>query len=285
MDKQLKALITLLDDPDPVVAQEVEKNLMNRGVEVVPDLEKAWETNLNKTIQRRLEDLIDDIQFTRTKEGLKDWVKSPGHDLLEGMFWLATYQYPDLQKEEVFPVAERIVAELREHNQSYFTPLERVKTFNHVLYTVNNFVGSRTGFFTPQNFFVNNLLERRKGNPITLGLFYIYLAQQLNMPVYGLNLPVNFLVAFVDSTPIREVSKPNILFFINPFNNGMPLGLSDLEYFLDKQKIQVQDMHFTVADNVSLIQRLLANLIFAYEKLGFPDKVNALKKLGEIMNA
>ena len=71
--KELKALISLLDDSDNEIVNIASSNLMNQGLSAIPELEKAWETTFNETLQERLESVIQNIQFNEAKQKLSTW--------------------------------------------------------------------------------------------------------------------------------------------------------------------------------------------------------------------
>ena len=99
MDKnEIHALISLLEDPDQDIYFQVRNKLVELGIEVIPDLENAWEMNFDSLMQSRAEQIIHEIQFNFTQSELKDWISSPEKDLLKAWLLLSHYQYPDLFK-------------------------------------------------------------------------------------------------------------------------------------------------------------------------------------------
>jgi regulator of sirC expression with transglutaminase-like and TPR domain len=104
---------------------------------------------------------------------------------------------------------------------------------------------------------------------------YAIIAQRLNLPIFGVNLPKNFILAYKDELvtgpTIQEVSD-DILFYINPYNKGAVLGRREIEYFLKQQKIEPRESHFRPCSNLETIIRILQNLINAYHKSGYREK-------------
>ncbi len=96
---QLNALISLLDDQDSQVYGHIETKILELGTGLIPLLEKEWESNLNALVQKRIESLIHQLQYTRVQERLVDWIDNKQDDLLYGMWVIATYLYPDLELE------------------------------------------------------------------------------------------------------------------------------------------------------------------------------------------
>src|SRR6266850_6336108 len=100
-ERELKALVSLLDDEDQQVISHVEGKILSIGKDVIPFLEHEWESNLNPSVQSRIEELIHTLQYDLLRERLKNWYQNGNQDLLEGMWILATYQYPDLELEKL----------------------------------------------------------------------------------------------------------------------------------------------------------------------------------------
>ena len=74
MDKQeISALISLLDDPDERIFEEVRSKLLSMGQEIIPTLENAWENSFDAVIQNRIENIIHKIQFEKILGELKNW--------------------------------------------------------------------------------------------------------------------------------------------------------------------------------------------------------------------
>ena len=65
---EINALIRLLDDPDSVVFDTVSSKIQEKGIDIIPELEKAWEIALNEKVQSRLENIIQRIQTVYVKE-------------------------------------------------------------------------------------------------------------------------------------------------------------------------------------------------------------------------
>ena len=120
------------------------------------------------------------------------------NDLLRGVFLISRYQYPDLEIKEMEISLDRIIKDVWLELNNNLTALEKVRILNHIIYDVHGFTKNTKNFYSPQNSFINQVLETGKGNPISLAVVYIIIAQRLNLPVYGVNLPKNFILAYRD---------------------------------------------------------------------------------------
>ena len=164
------------------------------------------------------------------------------------------------------------------------TAIEKVKVLNHILFEVHQFSGNITNYHAPQNSFINNVLESKKGNPLMLSVLYMLICKELNIPIYGINLPQHFVLAYLnDYANLIDVNNKtlsnNILFYINPFSKGLIFNQKDIDQFLKQLNLEAEAKYYIPCSNIEIVKRSLNNLIFSYEKLGYLEKVDELKGL------
>lgn len=111
-----------------------------------------------------------------------------------------------------------------------------------------------------------------------MAIIYSIVAQKLDIPVYGVNLPQHFILAYVDETKQSEFES-GILFYINAFNKGFIFGRRDVDMFLKQLNLNPDKQFYEPCSNTDIIKRVLRNLISAYEHLGSAEKVNELNEL------
>jgi regulator of sirC expression with transglutaminase-like and TPR domain len=286
--KEFTALIALLEDPDSEVYTAISNKLVSEGLSLIPLLENAWENSNNELLQKRIEDLLHSIQYNSTKDSLQVWVKSGYADLLQGAVLIAKYQYPDIELEVIDNQIDKIRIKVWQELNESLTPLEKVKVLNHIIYGVCGYSGNTANFFSPQNHFINNLLETKKGGPVMLAIFYSVVAQRLGLPVYGVSLPRNFLLAYKDrykSSTDEEGKESSVLFYINPFNHGTVLGRKEIESFLEQNKILAKKEFFLPCSNRTAIQQLVASLMISYQKTNMVEKTHDLRVFLDILSA
>lgn len=284
MKREVNAMIRLLDDPDEVIFNSVSGTLLDMGTEIIPQLEKAWEESMNSLFQERIENIIQKLQVKNVKKDLSLWTAGGGKDLLEGAWHVARYQYPDLSFSDLDSQIEVITKDVWLELNENLTALEKTRLLNHFFYKVHKFARNNLNFYAPHNSFINLVLESKKGNPISMAIIYAVVARKLNMNIYGVNLPKIFLLAYT-LDPIKEddIEEPVVLFYINPYNKGAVLGKKDIDLYVKEQKLLVRKSFYLPCSNIEVIQRLLLNLIFSYERLAYPDKVDDLKELLRIV--
>jgi len=285
-NNEIKALIDLLDDPDNEVFEIVKQKLLDQGTSVVPFLEKAWESSMNDLLQQRIENLTQSIQFISVKSSLIEWKHALDNDLLTGAYIIAKYQYPDLNfniiEKQINAIKQDVWLELNEN----LTALEKVKILNHIIFDVHGFTRNTANFFSPQNSYINHVLDTHKGCPVSLAIIYASIAQNLNISVFGVNLPNNFILAYKDDASTTESFDGNsnaVLFYINPFNKGAVFGKREIDFFIQQQKLQPLKSYYNVCSNVEIIEELIQSLISAYERLGYPEKIKDFNLLLEVL--
>jgi len=279
--KEIESLIKLLDDPDVEISSHVEDKLMSLGNEAIGFLESAWEQSFDAVLQQRIEDLIHKIQFQNVKHELELWHLSGSFDLLQGVITINKYQYPDLDEQKIINQIEGIKRDVWMQLGYDMSAVEKIKLLNHVFYSSYGFSGNTTNHQDPQNSYINQVLESKKGNQISLAVIYSIVAQKLDIPVYGVNLPQHFILAYVDESKEYDY-QGGVLFYINAFNKGFIFGRKDVDSFLKQLQVKPDPQFYQPCSNTDIVQRILRNLISSYEKLGAPEKVAELKQLLEI---
>ncbi|PYF76064.1 transglutaminase-like domain-containing protein [Pedobacter nutrimenti] len=280
---EISALIKLLDDPDKEVYEHVEQRLLEYGNAVINFLESTWEKSLDTLVQERIENLVHRIQFNNVKEDLNLWYQSGAFDLLQGALVVNRYQYPDLDEQKVINQIEDIKREIWMGLQYEMSSIEKIKFINHIFYSIHGFSGNTKNHHDPQNSYINQVMESKKGNQISLAIIYATIAQKLDIPVYGVNLPQHFILGYIDESK-REEHEFGVLFYINAFNKGAIFGKHDVDQFLRQLNLEPQPGFYAPCSNIEIIRRVIRNLISAYENLGSAEKVEELKELQEILN-
>lgn len=279
---EIGALVKLLDDTDEEVYQQVEQKLIEYGNEAIAHLETAWEQSLDTLLQDRIEHIVHTIQFNNVKEDLNLWYQSGAFDLLQGALVINRYQYPDLDEQDVILKIEEIKREIWVGLQYEMSSIEKIKLINHIFYNQYGFSGNTKNHHDPQNSYLNQVLSSKKGNQISLAIIYATLAQKLDIPVYGVNLPQHFILGYIDES--NSEKEYGVLFYINAFNKGAIFGKHDVDQFLRQLNLEPQPGFYAPCSNTEIIRRIIRNLISAYENLGATDKVEELKELQDILS-
>jgi len=259
----IKAMIQLMDDSDQEVVYMVETQIRTLGPSIIPILESEWENlSLNPVLQNKIENLIHEFQMESMKTRLMHWKQSGAMDLLEGMWILATYRFPEYSFSTLKKDMDQLYYEVWPQMRDNLHPIDQIKVLNGVMFDQLKFGANTKNFHAANNSFINVVLESKKGNPISLCVIYMWIAQKLGFPVYGVNLPNLFVLTY---------KHEQTQFYINVFNKGLIFNKVDIDNYLAQLNLTPLDIYYQPCSNLEIIRRVLRNLIMAYEKSGHED--------------
>jgi regulator of sirC expression with transglutaminase-like and TPR domain len=269
----------------------VEQKLLTLGKQIIPILEEEWGELKDLCHQQRLENIIHQLQLNELLQEFIDWQLSKDQDLLHGVYLVCKYRFPDYDKQHLINLIEKLRLDVWLEMNFELSPFEKVRIMNYIFYQVHGFKGNVENYHDPANSFINQVLETKKGNPILLASIYILVAQRLNIPIFGVNLPQHFVLAYLEEfgksnvemrfNEIEEMLNKSgkILFYINAFNGGSIFSKTNLIQFLQQVKITVNNDFLVPCTNLDIIKRILRNLASAYEKLNKTYKQQEVLKL------
>lgn len=269
-ETELKALVSLLEDDDNDIVDQIERKIISIGSPIIPFLEEQWERSFNPILQKRLEDLIHSMQYDVLRDKLVAWRESGAEDLLEGLYLVATYQYPDLELEKLRQDLEQLYYDAWVEFQPEAFHYDQVRIMNSVMFGKLKFSGNTKNFHSPSNSMIHIVMESRKGNPISLSVIYMLIARKLGMPIYGINLPNLFILTY---------KTEETQFYINPFNRGLIFSREDIQNYVSELQLMPRNSFFEPCSNLEIIQRMLRNLYVSFEKLGEHYKSEEVKLL------
>ncbi|HMM12232.1 MAG TPA: transglutaminase-like domain-containing protein [Bacteroidales bacterium] len=279
---ELQALISLVDEPDISLYARVRNRIFDYGMQAVPALEEAFDNCPDNLVQDRIVSLIHEIQQQHLYNELHHWKLFGGQDLLTGFLIVTRHQYPDLDIDNITRQVGRLIQDVYNELNPQLTPLEKTRVLNHVLYDINKFSGNTSNLQAPENFYIKNLLETRKGNPISLGMLYLLLARGMRIPIYGVDLPRHFVLAYLDERydlPVSQASEEQVLFYLNPFNKGAVFTRNEIELYIRQLKLVRERSYFVPCDNVAIISRLINGLAEAWRAASNEQKAEELENL------
>ncbi|PIF02018.1 MAG: hypothetical protein CR996_01845 [Draconibacterium sp.] len=287
---RLNALIELLDDPDETVYEIVEKELLKGKNNIIPALEEKWENSFDGRCQMRIENIIQNLQFNYTAKMLKTWLKTGAkeNDLLSGYLVIDRLQYPDLNTIMVQLKLEKLRKKIWLELNNSLTLLEKTTILNHFLYNINGFAINHKNIHSPQNCFLNQLLETKKANPVSMCMLYMIVARQLELPARFIDFPKNPLVAMVDHKLAQKVhggkSRSDVLFYINPANKGAVTSIKEIEYHLKTNDFYPLENYTEPKPDIHLLEQLLETLMYSYQSVNYNDKKEKIQKLINIIH-
>lgn len=286
-DKEIQALFHLIDDPDVEVYDTVATQLLHYGKEIIPGLEHLWETIEDEAVQERIAQLIHRVHFQDVQLELKQWRDTETPELLRGAILVAKYQYPDMNIPFLLTQFDQIRRNLWLELNNYLTPIEKVNTFNGIIYNYYKLQGHELSEHKPEHFFVNKVLESKQGNVFTFGVLYVALAELLDIPIFAVAIPRQFLLAYVDSlqqffTQGDDMIRRNS-FYIDPMN-GMIYTQNDVEFYLNKigANSKLQE-HYKPHSTLQIIYRMLEELSLCYGYAKDDERAEEIQLLMQII--
>ncbi|MBI34278.1 MAG: hypothetical protein CMP67_02835 [Flavobacteriales bacterium] len=285
---QLNALIQLLDDPDEGVYRHIREKFMEMGLDAVPHLENNWESSEEIFVQQRIENLIHSIKSFDVFQQLKNWKQNGGQNLLNGAILVAKYQYHNIDEEKIRSKINQIKQDVWIELNDDLTAFEKIKVLNHIIFNLHEYKGDRKDYHNPKNSFINRVLDSKKGSPLSIGILYAVIAQGLDIPVYGVNLPHHFILAYEDeflaNFAPEEMATPGILFYVNTFSGGAVFGKQDVLDFLKQIEIEPKEEFFKPCSNIAIVKRMITNICYSYEKVNKPEKEAHFRELLNLFN-
>ncbi len=270
---EIESLLFLMDDPDPFVQESVEHRLQELGERAVPLLDEYQselngpkeKKRVNKVIHRLTFDTLES-DFIEVLEGGLKTRKS----LETAIFTLARFGKPTLRisnyQHKLDHFAEMVGPQIRYK----LDDKRKMKRLLKFVFEDLNFRGDTEHYHSPQNCFLNQVIDQRKGLPISLSLVVMFIAHRLEMPFFGINMPIHFMLNYVGD-------KEELL--IDPYDNGAIVTYDQCYFFLKKNNIDARPEHFQIATNVDIVLRSIRNLIHSYEREEELERVEDLRKL------
>lgn len=217
------------------------------------------------------------MNFSQPRQQFYQEINQPDDqiDLAKAALYIAQEHQEDFNLDEYIhtldAMASEILARLREPRY----PLQVIKTINHYIYEDLGFQGNRTQYYDPKNSFLNQVMDRRRGIPITLSLVYLEIAKRIGFPMVGIGMPGHFIIK-------PEFDQGGI--YVDAFEGGEILFPQDCEARLSQvygQPVKLQPEFLNPIDNRRFLGRMLQNLKVIYMNTG--ELEEALKVVERIL--
>ncbi len=285
-NKEIIALLHLIDDPDEDVYSTVSEKILSFGKEIIPNLEDLWENIENENTQERIEFLIHRVHFRDLTNDFTSWKDNDG-ELLDGALLVAKYNYPDLQPEVVKQEIEKLRRNTWLELNNYLTPIETINVINSIFFNYYKQKGVEISYEHPDQFLINKTLESRKGNAIGNGVIYLILCQMLDIPVKAVNIPRQFLLGYYDDqydllNPTGHSSE-KIKFFVDALT-GQMYSHKDIENYFKRLSVPPVSSYFRSLNNKKVIQFLLEELSKCFDNDRNHYKMEELLSLASILD-
>lgn len=274
-ENQIRALIKLLSDENERIVKTISGKLVEIGDSAVSLLQEAEIEQ--PEMARRIEEILDEIRGSRLEEEIRALATRPDDrvDLETGAFLIARYAYPSLDVHAYQRQLDAMAAEVRDRMGPRVSGEETVKTLGRYLFAEQGFRGNTKNYYEVDNSYLNRVIERRTGIPISLSLLYLLVGRRLGLPVAGIGMPGHFLVKF-DSERYKV--------FVDCFNGGALLTEKDCARFLMQAGYGFEEKYLQKSSPRAILVRTLKNLVAIYQKLDDQVKGTRLSRFIEVLD-
>lgn len=200
------------------------------------------------------------MDFPQARQRFYEEINQPDEqiDLATAALYLAQEEYPGLDVNFYLNALETMAAEVVARLPTERYPLRMIQTLNQYLYDDLRFSGNTEDYYDPRNSYLNEVIDRRIGIPITLSLVYLAVAQRINFPMVGVGMPGHFLVR-----PAVE----EMLVFVDPFHRGETMFAEDCQERLSQiydQPVNFRPEFLEPVGSRYFLTRMLTNLKAVY---------------------
>jgi regulator of sirC expression with transglutaminase-like and TPR domain len=269
-ESQRSALISLLADEDPAVYRSIRDTLIGFGQETILWL-KPYACHIDPVLRRRANEIIQHLSKQDIDDRFLAFCLTHGEDLdIEmGAWFVAQTHYPDINIAAYQALLDQFANELRERLEGV-TGIDRtLATVSDYLFNDLHFAGNETHYYDPDNSYLNRVIDRRTGNPISLCLLYLLITKRLNLPVVGIGMPGHFLCRYQTATGEA---------FIDAFNRGKLLNKAEcIKYLLQSGHGYLEGYLAPVSPRRMLL-RMCANLHQIYADIEQPEEAARLQR-------
>ena len=269
-ESQRAALISLLVDEDPAIYQMVRDKILSYG-EVVCEWLQPHMLSADPVMRRRALEIVHHVARKGSDEKFLDFCLHNGEefDLEAAAGLLAQTQYPDTNIEAYQALYDNWAGELRLRLDFAAEAEQILGLINQYLFHSLGFAGNEQFTTNPENCYLNRVVDRRTGNPISLCAVYLFITRRLKLPVTGIGLPGHFICRF--QSPTKEI-------YIDAFRRGRFWTKADCIKHLLNNNHGLQDGYLAPVSSRRMLLRMCANLHQTYANLEMVEEAGRMQR-------
>lgn len=263
--QKIRALVQLLAEEEQTHVTIIRRKLIEYGELAVPHLMDALQNGEDVSV--RVESILEEIRLGQLGREISSFAMEGETDLEKGAFLLARLKFPMARSHHYQPTLSRMSKTLRDRVLGLTDPHKIIETTRHYLFDEEGFCGNSWDYYDPNNSFINRVLDRRTGIPISLAVVVLLVTQRANIPFYGIGMPGHFLLQAGEGTD-------GIL--MDPFNNGKLLTREEVIRSFDTRGVPFKESYLTPIGNRDILTRIIRNLIPIYRSKKEEETVRCL---------
>jgi regulator of sirC expression with transglutaminase-like and TPR domain len=263
-------MLTLLGDDDPEIVRTIQDQFLSVGDRAYELLEEN-RLHPEPSVRRRIRSLLNERAASRYDSEFLAFVLSQGEhfDLEQGVWKFTLTTHPDINVAAFQAQLDAWADQVREQLGPTRGPGVILDTLNDLLFQQLGFRGNSENYFDPANSYLNRVMDRRLGIPISLCAIYLFLGRRLGLPLVGIGMPGHFLCRFQSTT--EEI-------FVDPFHGGKLLSRLDCRKRLAELAIEYDERHLAPVSNRRTLQRMIANLHLIHKERRHREEVERLQR-------
>ena len=269
-ESRKSAFLKLLADDDPAVYSNIRQQILSMGPGAAAWLRPHLVSN-DPVLRRRSQELV--LRFDRAAADDRFLAfclrTGEGFDLEQGAWLLAQTEYPEINPEAYSAMLDLYASELGQQLKPAPDAREALSRVNTYLFDELGFAGNEESYYDPDNSYLNRVLDRRVGNPISLCALYLLLARRLQMPVTGIGMPGHFICRYQSSAAA---------IYIDVFNGGKLLTKADCVQYLLRANYSVRDDYLAPVSPRRMLLRICGNLHQIYARLQKSEGATRLQR-------
>ncbi|MHB8520157.1 MAG: SirB1 family protein [Limisphaerales bacterium] len=269
-DSQKAALVKLLADDDAAVYQTIRTKILSFGQAASLWL-RPHTFSKDPVLRRRAQEIV---QFLARHDADNRFLAFCLHeaealDVEAGIWLLGQTQYPDINVAAYQALLDSYAGDLRERIGLTAGAEKILSIMNEFLFTELEYGGNEANYYDPENSYLNRVMDRRTGNPISLCLIYLLVGRRLRLPIAGIGLPGHFLCRF--QTPKDEI-------FVDAFHQGKLLTKADCIKYLLQSGHGYEEGYLAPITPRRMLLRICSNLHKIYVDLELVGEASRMQR-------
>lgn len=257
-----EAFLALLDDQNAAVRKSLLGYFLEHSTEVVPFL-KEVAAGKNRSHAWHARWFLEELKFSDPVAEFKGFIRSLNYELETGALLLSRTVFPSVDIGSCCELLDEMAARCRELIAEPMSAREKCRVINRVVFHEYGFRGNYEHYTDPLNSFLDQVLERRKGIPISLSIVYLLVAHRLSLDLEPVGLPGHFVIGcYTEDAP----------FFVDAFEQGAFRTPEELFTLLRAQQIEPRETDLAPTPVREVLCRCCRNLANHYRASGDAEK-------------
>ena len=254
--EEVSALITLLQDDDPTIREAVIARLTSQRELALAPLQEACFSD-NPRLRGRARMLHSRFETDLLCESLRAHLGSDAFDLEQALVLISRVENPSTSPERIREELARLAQGLTDALKSKRSPSSKVRTIGTYMAEIEGFRGNADAYYDPRNSYVDEVLKRRLGIPISLSVIYILVGRRAGLDLRGVGMPCHFLA---------QCTIDGEAFLVDPYGEGRILTPESCRALLAGLRHSFREDYLKPVSDRALVRRMIANLVRIYHE-------------------